>query len=105
MKPDVLKQIVEMEESRKRNANARRNEEGRITVQKPGESPKSLTHDETVDLLRKQQDHIGQLTTELHKRDAEIARLTKVINKAFEKFKVAEPGEIDVNDLITQINS
>lgn len=105
MKPDVLKQMVEMEESRKRDAKAMRNQQGGITVQKPGESPKSLTHDETVDLLRKQQDQIGQLTTELHKRDAEIARLTKVLNKAFEKSKVAEPGEIDVNDLITQINS
>lgn len=105
MKPDVLEQIVELEEGRRRDIEAMRNQQRGVTVQKPGEVPELLTHDQSVSLLRQQQDQIGQLTTELQRRDGEIAQLRKVLNKVFEKPEVAESVSVDVDDLISQIIS
>ena len=105
MKPDVIKQIVELEERHQRDAEAMRSQQTGIVVQKPGEAPETLTYDQTMSFIRHQENHISYLTTELEKRNAEIAQLRKVLNKAFEKSHVAQPGEIDANDLISQINS
>lgn len=93
MKPDVLKQINEMQKSRQHKCD------------QLGEDPAALTQEQTVNILRQQQDHIGHLITELQKRDDEIAKLRKVLYKALEKTQVAQSGDVDVNDLISQINS
>lgn len=105
MKPDVLKQIIELEESRQMDAEAMRNQQGGVTVQRPGEAPTTLTHEQTVDLIRQQQNHIDQLTNELQRRDGEIVQLRRALNKAFEKPKVTESASVDADDLISQINS
>lgn len=92
MKPDVLKQMNEMEKSRERK------KQGLITIQKPGKAPVTLTAEETVSLI---QDQLNQI----HKRDVEIAKLREVLNKALSNNQAAQSEEVDVNDLISQINS
>lgn len=89
MKPDVLKQIAEIEESRRKMMEKKVAEKNHITVQRPGQEPMSLNQDQTLGLLRQQhdmlskmqedntklQEHCGQLQHILHARDTRIAEL------------------------------
>lgn len=103
MKPDVLKQIVELEE--KRRLEAQNLGQGSIVVQKPGEPPTSLTHQQTVEMLQQQQQQIGQLVQEVQKRDAEVAMLKGLISKYIDNGARSQPQEVSENSIIEQINA
>jgi len=92
MKPDVLKQIAEIEEARRKMVEQHRPQSDSnkcITITQDGQEPKVLNQDQIVDLLRHQQellhkfkedniklhDHCGKLQHILQVRDARITEL------------------------------
>ena len=97
MKPDVMKQIVEMEEDRKKRAQSQQSNISQITIQKPGKDPIVLTNDQIVNIIHEQQKEIKKLTIELQKRNDEIAKLTEISNKTPEQFQITEPVKINDN--------
>ena len=72
MKPDVLTQIIDIEERRRKDAENRYNElaskiQGRIVIQNSDGQSKELSNDEVITMLRQQQANINQLVGELKK--------------------------------------
>jgi len=63
MKPDVLKQMLKMEETRRKNAEEQASKCQQITIQTNGGPSKTLTTPEVVELIKQQQAQIqGHLT-------------------------------------------
>ena len=96
MKPDVLKQIAQIEEDRRKMMEKKLAENNKqITVQRPGEKPMVLNQDQTLALLREQhevlnkmqqdntnlQQHCAQLQHILHQRDSRISELETRISE------------------------
>jgi len=69
MKPDVLKQIKEIEAERQNMTN----QSGQIMIQQPGQDPRPLSSAELVDLLKGQQ-------MEIQNQQAEIVKLKQIID-------------------------
>ena len=107
MKPDVLKQIVEIEEQRRKDAEEMQSNQnnGGIVVQKPGEPPITLTQNQTLELLQQQQGHIQELMQRLAQKDSEVAALKEMINSHLADQAQKSNGEINENSIIDQINS
>ena len=62
MKPDVMKQIIEIEESRRKKAEElAKQQSGQITIQQDGNGPVSLNNEQVVNLLKQQQSKIKEL--------------------------------------------
>ena len=59
MKPDVLKQIKEIDEERKKMAN---NSQPTIMVNEPGKEPRPITIEEVLGIINQQNEHIKNLT-------------------------------------------
>jgi glycosyltransferase involved in cell wall biosynthesis len=79
MKPDVLKQIKEIEAERAemlRKAQEEYNaKNSQIVIQQPGQPPKTLSSQEVVNIMHQQQQYIG----ELKRRDGELTnRITEL---------------------------
>jgi glycosyltransferase involved in cell wall biosynthesis len=79
MKPDVLKQIKEIEAERAemlRKAQEEYNaKNSQIVIQQPGQPPKTLSSQEVVNIMQQQQQYIG----ELKRRDGELTnRITEL---------------------------
>ena len=111
MKPDVLEQIVKIEEERKR---MHENQTSSIMIQHPDGRQETLSKEEVVKTLSRQQHHLSQLSNILKERDEEIkqlksriAILEKNCNSITETFTMEE--EIDDEDTMTnlkqQVNS
>jgi len=77
MKPDVLKQIVEIEEDRKRQM---QQNQPSITLQRPNEPPITLTMEQVVDMLRQQQSKIEQQSKLLEGKELEINMLNEQVS-------------------------
>ena len=76
MKPDVLEQIIKIEETRRKHAENMAqqyaNQSQSITISQNGGPPKKLTFEETLNFMRQQQQHIRNLTEQLKGKDIEI---------------------------------
>ena len=81
MKPDVLKQMLKMEEMRRKKAeeNAKQGNQ-QITVQREGQAPTTLNMPQLADLFKQQQSQMSQLKGLNNKLIKEHAQLNKVIN-------------------------
>lgn len=74
MKPDVLKQIDEILEERRKEMEKEHALNAKIILQRPGEAPIEITPAQAVEMMKAQQQ-------EIMKRDARIAELEKIIQK------------------------
>jgi hypothetical protein len=74
MKPDVLKQIDEILEERRKEMEKEQAQNAKIVLQRPGEAPIEITPAQAVEMMKAQQQEIA-------KRDARIAELEKVIQR------------------------
>jgi glycosyltransferase involved in cell wall biosynthesis len=109
MKPDVLKQIVEIEEERRK---MKEQASSSIVIQHSDGRSQTLTKEETVAMLSRQQNQLMQLSEILRTRDNEIAQLKSRI-KALEDNqaeKVVEKVNDDDDDdvvelLINEVNN
>ena len=82
MKPDVLKQIKEIEEERKQQQQQMQMQQQQmpsITLQPPDGPPITLTLEQVANMLRQQQAQIQHMTTLLQGKDAEILLLNNEI--------------------------
>jgi glycosyltransferase involved in cell wall biosynthesis len=83
MKPDVLKQIKEIEEERKQQQQIQQQQMQQtpsIMLQPPDGPPITLTLEQVANMLRQQQAQIQHMTTLLQGKDAEILLLNNEIN-------------------------
>jgi hypothetical protein len=74
MKPDVLKQIDEILEERRKEIEKEQAQNAKIVLQRPGEAPIEISSMQAVEIMKSQQQ-------EITKRDARIAELEKIIQK------------------------
>lgn len=78
MKPDVLKQIIQIEEKRRKDAEAMANHyrsQGSIMIQQGPGPPQLMTPQQIVGLLQRQHDIIGEITRRLHEANTELTIL------------------------------
>ena len=81
MKPDVLKQMLSMEETRRKNAEQQATIGMSVTLQQEGQPPKTLKMPEIIELIKQQQTQLQQLAS----RIAQHEQLNKAL---IEKLKV-----------------
>jgi hypothetical protein len=86
-KPDVLKQMKEIEESRaiqmaqmEKLQRSGEIPQQKIMLQRPGEVAVELTIEDILKILQTQQDHIKSLLETIQKQEAQIQELTLVAN-------------------------
>lgn len=82
MKPDVLAQIIRIEEQRRKDAEnmaAMYAQKSQITVAGPDGQPRQLAPEETVSLLRAQQTQVQTLNELLDRRNFEVELLRDVV--------------------------
>ncbi len=78
MKPDVLEQLVKIEETRRKHAeNMAKNTQGgrQIMIHQNGKEPIALTNDQVVELIKQQQSDLQQLhqvSGQLHKENTDL---------------------------------
>ena len=106
MKPDVLKQIIEIEETRRKEAEAmaqRLAAEKNMTVvvQQGDGPPQRLTIEQIVTILRQQQEAINRLTQQLKGKDIEIEILSTQLHQ--QKFNNIDQ-DTHKNNIILEIN-
>jgi len=80
MKPDVLKQIKEIEAQRDqmlKEEMAKQQTNGPIMLQQPGKEPIQLSNQDVVNLIQQQQQQIGQLTQKCGEFDNMVNNLQK----------------------------
>lgn len=79
-KPDVLKQLKEMDEARAKQMQTMIQQgqlpPQKIMLQRPGEPPSELSIEDIVKILQKQQDHIKTLIETIQKQEKTINELT-----------------------------
>ena len=77
MKPDVLQQIIKIEETRRKHAESM--VQNPIMLQKPGEQPKAMNNKEVVDIMNQLRQKGEELANILQQRDSEISMLKNLI--------------------------
>jgi DNA-binding transcriptional MerR regulator len=85
MKPDVLKQIDEILEERRKEMEKEQAKNVKIVLQRPGEAPIEISPAQAVEMMKAQQQEIA-------KRDARIAELEKIIQKLLNPVPVLAPA-------------
>lgn len=98
MKPDVLKQIIEIEERRRKHAEHHAHELSKqqgatVCIQQGDGAQQTLTIPQVVDILQKQQKHINELVVQMKGKDAEINMLQTALSDLEEKCAVLESGD------------
>tara|TARA_B000000475_G_C15970227_1_gene436750 strand:- start:574 stop:1359 length:786 start_codon:yes stop_codon:yes gene_type:complete len=95
MKPDVLKQISEIEEHRAKMQ--KQSQQGNIMVQTPGKEPVSLTQEQVLQHLNEQNKKMNELVSILQERDKTIQEL--------QQQNMGKPSyqNISVEDKLTQL--
>ena len=92
MKPDVLKQMIKMEETRRKNAEQQLSNHiangQTITLQQEGQPPKTLKMPEIIELIKQQQ-------AQLQKYAANTENLQRLNKSLMEKLKASEIGNRD----------
>tara|TARA_B100000902_G_C27251949_1_gene885748 strand:- start:181 stop:1269 length:1089 start_codon:yes stop_codon:yes gene_type:complete len=100
MKPDVLKQIDEIE-TRRRKEMEKMN--GKICIQQQNGSTQVLENNKVIEILQGQQKYIQKLEQDIKAKDAEIAMLNEVLaSKEMNSSKLISEPNLDI---ISQINS
>ena len=104
MKPDVMKQIEEIEESRRKEAENMNNQHTGIVIQEPGQMAKNLTRDETVRFMQNQQHQLQEMTNQIQKLTQENRYLNGIIQNYIQNNKKSL-DDSNINNIISQINS
>ena len=95
MKPDVIKQMKQIEEERKKMTHT-----GQIIMNRPGEESRALSNEEVVQLIQAQQSELndrGKLIEELKKKNTILESLVaKLKNESKKQEKKADVIHIDM---------
>jgi hypothetical protein len=110
MKPDVLKQIKEIEAEREKmikDEMAKQKANGPIMLQQPGKEPVALSNQEIVNLMQQQQESIQQLTQKNGEMENMVTILQKQIiekTKTIREMSASKPSE-DQSTKITELET
>ena len=101
MKPDVLKQMKEIEERREKMIKELQEQENRkpVVVQEPGKPPRQLTTPEVVQIIKNQQNVINTMQKQVHDMQSQINSMqSEIIKKSiqYDKLKL-ENEELNKN--------
>jgi len=96
MKPDVLKQLKEIEESRKKMMEEHMKQQGQnlnsnvpqIMVNQPGQPSRALSIEEIMQILNNQTENINQLTKKNEQLETMVANLQKQLAESYNKQKI-----------------
>lgn len=93
MKPDVLKQMKEIEERREKMIKELQEQENRkpVVVQEPGKPPRQLTTPQVVEIIKNQQNVINTLQKQAHDMQSQLNSMqSEIIKKSiqFDKLKI-----------------
>jgi len=87
-KPDVIKNIMELEETRRREEEKRANENGQIVMKQPDGSEKKISPTEMVSIVKKQQvqyknlqQQFGNIKNIIIEKENEIKYLTEKLSE------------------------
>ena len=112
MKPDVLKQIKEIEEKRDqmiKEEMAKQQANGPIVLQRPGESPIQLTQVQVVELMQQQQQQLGiqqQQLQSFSKRSTELEiMVTNLQKQLIEKTRSLQLLQKELNASKAEVTS
>ena len=98
MKPDVLDQMVKIEEERRKMAEQRSG--GQIVVQRPDGSTQSLNPQEVTRIMSQQQEQLHMLSEALRERDFEIKELKKELQFFRQSKRDVERAKLRMSDNI-----
>lgn len=106
MKPDVLKQISEIEEKRRQMSN-NNNNNGSIVLQQDGKEPIQLTQEQVLQHLNEQNKKMQELIEILKQRDKTISILQEQLkcNETSQPSPTFVNDESKLNEIITIINN
>lgn len=96
-KPDVLKQIKEIEQ--KRNEMTQQQEGAYLMLEEPGKEPVRLSQQDVVNILQQQQQHIKHLTEglmQLEARNKELEEQLKIMEMMVSINKPTQPENITI---------
>ena len=103
MKPDVLKQIEEINAKRQKDME---NMQGKICIQGPDGKTQILDNNQVIKILQQQQQHIQNLQQQIKGKDMEIVMLTNTLNNLSQNTQIiGNSTEEHVNDIMLQINT
>jgi DNA repair exonuclease SbcCD ATPase subunit len=98
MKPDVLKQIKEIEEEREKMIKeemAKQQANGPIMLNRPGEQPVALSNQQVVEIITQQQKQLQELVS----RSGELENMvTNLQKQLIEKTKATQSLTIELNN-------
>ena len=78
MKPDVLEQIIKIEETRRKHAESM--VQSPILIQKPGEEPQAMNNKQVIEIMNQLRERGGQLEKIVKQRDDEIKMLKDILD-------------------------
>ena len=102
MKPDVMQQMIKIEESRRKQAEAQSKQQGQITIHQEGKGPVTLNNEQVVQMLKQQQSQLQQMKQSFeqlvnentllkqtnHEQSTKLNELQKINDELVEKIKV-----------------
>jgi len=96
MKPDVLKQIKEIEEKRAQMVKEEMEKQGNghITIQRPGEEPIHLNNQQVLEIMTQQQQQLQVLTNRAGELETMVTNLQKQL---IEKTKSSQLTNVELN--------
>ena len=103
MKPDVLKQIIEIEERRRKEAEAMASKmanNGNIVIQQGDGPPQLLNTQQTISILKQQQEFIQKAQVHIQQMQATIQQKDYLIQLMQEKIKNLQVKEEKYDNLI-----
>ena len=104
MKPDVLKQIIEIEEGRRKEAEAMASKmanNGNIVIQQGDGPPQLLNTQQTISILKQQQSLFKKLQVHIQQMQATIQQKDYLIQLMQEKIKNLQVKERKYDNLIS----
>ena len=100
MKPDVLKQMIKLEETRRKNAEqqlSKHIENGQtITLQQEGQPPKTLKMPEIIELIKQQQAQLQQFASRIAQHEQ--------LNKALME-KLKDTKKTNISNTVAEVSS
>ena len=106
MKPDVLQQIKEIDEERRKMLEQQNATGPQFMINEPGKPPRSLSNEEIAQIMNRQTEEINTLTKKNESLETMVANLQKKIAQGVPTVKPVESTESDsfVNILLSRIN-
>jgi hypothetical protein len=101
MKPDVQKQLKELEEERAKmtQPGGPAGPQPCIVLQQPGQAQKQLTIEEVVEIMRQQQQHIDYMTNQIKQMQGEMtAYRQRILDSMF-----LEQGQLEAIPVMTVV--